>query len=207
MPPRAVPLLSFLLALSAGCGPDTTWRPAFDASESGWLMNVWGLGDDHRIAVGGSFSEGRAVHHDGVAWTEREVPAAALLNWVYGFAEDDVWAVGSSGTILRWDGSAWTEAASPTDQDLWGVWGASSDDVWAVGGTALSSSPMPRNPPEESTTATNRPEDTSTRILSTSPRVSPWWFLTFMPMILLARWALPNRSDGIMAWRAEAKRD
>ena len=134
---RAVPLtLSLLASLSvAGCGPDTTWRRAFDASETGWLMNVWGLREDLRIAVGGSFEQGRAVHYDGAEWTE--VPAGvSLLNWVYGFSETDVWAVGANGAILRFDGATWTAVESPTDQDLWGVWGPAPDDVWAVGGTA-----------------------------------------------------------------------
>ncbi|MFK7986418.1 MAG: WD40/YVTN/BNR-like repeat-containing protein [Sandaracinaceae bacterium] len=119
-----------------GCGPDTTWKTAFDAQETGWLMNVWSLRDDYRIAVGGSFSDGRAMHYDGETWVEQETGAEALINWAHGLDENEVWAVGSSGTILRWDGSAWASQESPTDQDLWGVWGAAADDVWAVGGSA-----------------------------------------------------------------------
>lgn len=129
-----VPLAAGLLS---GCpGPDTTWREAFDASDTGWLMNVWGPSADEMYAVGGSFEAGTIVRHDGETWAPETIPDVPLLNWVYGFAPDDVWVVGNEGTILRFDGTEWRAVESPTGQDLWGVWGAAPDDVYAVGGTA-----------------------------------------------------------------------
>jgi hypothetical protein len=123
-------------ALLASCGPDTTWRPAFDATETGWLMNAWGPSADEIYAVGGSLEAGTIVRYDGERWRELELPVEVpLLNWAWGFGSDDVHVVGNGGTILHWDGSAWSLVESPTDQDLWGVWGAAPDDVWAVGGT------------------------------------------------------------------------
>ncbi|HJL14209.1 MAG TPA: hypothetical protein RMH99_01065 [Sandaracinaceae bacterium LLY-WYZ-13_1] len=134
---RVLVLVLVALVALVGCGPDTTWQPAFDATEAGWLMNVWGPSEDERFAVGGGLDDGTVVRFDGETWAEDpSVPDTPLLNWVYGFGPDDVHVVGNEGTILHWDGSAWAARESPTDQDLWGVWGAAPDDVYAVGGTA-----------------------------------------------------------------------
>lgn len=64
------------------------------------------------------------------------------LNDVFGFAADDVWAVGNAGIILHYDGTRWTEQTPrpvPAATNLRAIWGASPTDVWAVGdgGTVL----------------------------------------------------------------------
>jgi len=131
--------LAFVLA---GCPsgddpPSYEWEEAFDASSTGWLLNVWGPSGDDLYAVGGSPDTGVMMHWDGESWSEVDLGLdVPLLNWIYGFGPDDIWAVGDDGTIIHWDGSEWTlvPPATPTDQNLWGVWGASSDDMWAVGG-------------------------------------------------------------------------
>ncbi|MCB9592514.1 MAG: hypothetical protein H6719_07260 [Sandaracinaceae bacterium] len=126
----------------AACGPDTTWRPAWDATD-GWVMNLGGLGADDLYAVGGSLERGRMIHFDGVTATPVELPDVPLVNWVQAFAANDVHAVGNEGTLLHFDGAAWTTQPSPTDQDLWGVWGSAPNDVWAVGGSARLASGVP----------------------------------------------------------------
>lgn len=133
------PFLLFLaLSLLTACGgPNLDWEPAFDATDRGWLMNVWGPAADDLFMVGGALDAGRMQHFDGETATEVALPAGVpLINWGIGFAPDDIHAVGNEGTILHFDGAAWTEVASPTTQDLWGVWGSSANDVWAVGGSA-----------------------------------------------------------------------
>ncbi|GAB4564394.1 MAG: hypothetical protein Tsb0020_14500 [Haliangiales bacterium] len=120
---------------AAPAGP--AWTQAFDASETGWLLNVWGPAPDNLYAVGGSLEEGLIMHYDGSAWSELDLGAdvdVPLLNWTYGFGPDDITVVGATGTVLHWDGATWEQQPTPTDQNLWGVWGASSDDMWAVGG-------------------------------------------------------------------------
>lgn len=136
-------LLTIVLLLG-GCpggggegGEKSGWSEAFDATEIGWLMHVWGPSGDDLYAVGGEPDRGVVVHFDGDAWTPAELGVdVPLLNWSFGFGPDDVWTVGNGGTILHWDGSSWTRHAldPATDQDLWGIWGASTDDLWAVGG-------------------------------------------------------------------------
>lgn len=119
-----------------GQGPvDTTWRPAWDATSTGWLRSVWGPANDDLYAAGGAPNAGTLMHHDGTSWSEVQLGLdVPLLNWVYGFGGDEVFVVGNAGTSLRWDGSSWSELDTGTDQDLWGVWGASPNDLWAVGG-------------------------------------------------------------------------
>ncbi|MBM7115553.1 hypothetical protein [Archangium primigenium] len=51
---------------------------------------------------------------------------------LWGFGDDDVWAVGN-GLALHWEGSSWRQVELPGYQRLQAVWGANSRDVWAVG--------------------------------------------------------------------------
>ena len=131
-----------LIALASGCGDDgepelePEWREAFDAENVGWLLSTWGTGQNDRYAVGGELASGVIMHFDGDAWRRQEVGSETpLLNWVHGFASDDVVVVGNAGTILRFDGAEWTKQQSPTSEDLWGVWGPHPDRLWAVGGS------------------------------------------------------------------------
>jgi hypothetical protein len=55
------------------------------------------------------------------------------LRGVWGTAADDVWVVGSFGTVLHWDGTAWASASSDTTAHLESVWCAARDACWAVG--------------------------------------------------------------------------
>jgi hypothetical protein len=130
--------------VGVGCGDDDPtvlvfgdWTPAFDAQAegTGWLLSVWGPSASDLFAVGGPPGSGTIMRRRSGAWAPMELPATTpTVNWVYGFSEDDVWAVGDGGTALHFDGAAWRPVATPTDQNLWGVWGAAPDDLWAVGG-------------------------------------------------------------------------
>jgi hypothetical protein len=111
------------------------WEPAFDTSGMGAMSGVWGTGPDDVFVVGGSDGKGEVHHFDGSGWTPMTVPAEAdLVVWAYGFAPDDVFAVGVKGTAMHYDGAAWTMLDSGTTEDLWGVFGFANDDVWVVGG-------------------------------------------------------------------------
>lgn len=147
---RTLPVLCSLMSLLTlgGCPTDpqvdTTWYPAFDASETGWKMNIWGPSPTELYSAGGSIDEGVLVRFDGTDATEVTLPEAVpLLNWTFGFGSDDMHVVGNEGTLLHYDGTEWSVMTSPTDQDLWGVWGAAPNDLWAVGGTARSSTGTP----------------------------------------------------------------
>jgi hypothetical protein len=118
------------------------WRSAFDATSFGAFMSIWGPTPTDIYTVGGqptlrdTEGDGVAFRYDGASWSELEVPAGGMLNWVHG-AQDDVWMVGELGRALLWrDGALVREDALGTEDPLWGVWAAAPDDVWAVGGNA-----------------------------------------------------------------------
>ncbi len=133
---RRISLLTACSLLLTACPSDPQgWGPAFDASETGWLLSVWAPEGGARYMVGGTAEEGRIVTDAGGGLRAlSDVPAVPLLNWVFGFGPEDVFVVGNAGTILHYDGQAWTLQPAPTDEALWGVWGAAPNDVWAVGG-------------------------------------------------------------------------
>lgn len=85
--------------------------------------DVWLFGDG-----------GQASHFDGQTWTDMNVGSKEVLHDAFGFAPDDIWAVGGN-TVVRWNGKNWTDASTGLEAyaNLGAVWGANPDDVWAVG--------------------------------------------------------------------------
>ena len=66
------------------------------------------------------------------------------LTAVWGSGKDDVWAVGSGGTVLHYDGAQWEKAAlaaaspeSGSTYTLRSVWLERSDDVWLADGHGI----------------------------------------------------------------------
>jgi len=143
--------LNVALALAVSCSPPPdeplapeSWEAAYDATETGWLMNVHGTAHDDRYAVGGAGTlgdvTGLIMHFDGAGWSPVELGVTVpLLNWIHGDGSGRYVVVGDDGTALHFDGQAWELMETPTGQNLWGVWGASMDDLWAVGGDAFTS--------------------------------------------------------------------
>ncbi len=104
------------------------------------LYGLWGASGDDVWAVGGDPNGGQAVvlrgNREGLSPVDG-IPAALLpsaLFKIYGFTADDVFAVGTAGTVLRWSGGVWTRDEVPTDKALTSLWGRSATDVYAVGG-------------------------------------------------------------------------
>jgi hypothetical protein len=139
-----IPLRRIALALTvlAACGDEAppeeklpAWSAAFDASDSGWLMNVWAADGEHVLVAGGTPDAGRLLSFDGTTWADVDLGLdVPLLDWIHGFGARDVTVVGFGGTILHFDGTTWSREESPTTENLWGVWGATPGDLWAVGG-------------------------------------------------------------------------
>jgi hypothetical protein len=138
--------------------PRTTWDqfPRF-CSRDGWcgssvaFQGIWGSAADDvwvvaiegETAPNGPSPYGVILHWDGFDWLtvdwSRASQAGAstspqtCLYAIWGSAADDVWTVGSSGTMAHWNGSNWSESAGITSADLRAVWGSAAADVWAVG--------------------------------------------------------------------------
>jgi photosystem II stability/assembly factor-like uncharacterized protein len=78
---------------------------------------------------------------DPLAWTPVDSQAAVVLDSIWGSSANDVWTVGSGGTIrhITSNDTRWQPVASGTLASLHGVWGSSANDIWIVGdsGTIL----------------------------------------------------------------------
>jgi hypothetical protein len=123
------------------------------------LMNrIWGRSARDLYIVGHNDQPGPGTmfHYDGSSWSTTHfhvadggtVAGAVSLSSVYGFASNDVWAVGEriqtnptpppnfidSSLTIHFDGTRWAEVRLLGGRYLMDVWGTSSKDVW-TGGT------------------------------------------------------------------------
>ena len=132
--PLAVALVAFAFVSCADAG-DATEKPADDAGADPLVD-----GDDAGEDAGGDADASRVLGCDEADWcpvVSTGIDARHALIAIWGSGKDDVWAVGSSGTIVHWDGSAWKTIPSGTKQTLRGIWGSGPNDVWIVSSPAL----------------------------------------------------------------------
>ncbi|MBN2571859.1 MAG: hypothetical protein JXA68_06995 [Ignavibacteriales bacterium] len=134
--------------------PDTTshkitWEIDTLGDWQSRLRNIWGTSPENLWAIGwiidGSWGT-NIIHYDGEKWEEYDYYEADLAG-IYGFNENNIWAVGSNliltqfyALIAHYDGSTWkTVYIDKTSKTLMGVWGSSPNDIFAVGfeGTIL----------------------------------------------------------------------
>jgi len=103
-----------------------------------WAANsndVWICGGD-QAWWGASGGNGVIFRLMGGLWIPQVLPPEIpTLRAIWGFATDDIWAVGDWGTILHWDGFTWNLVAEPleTNYDYRGVFGCYPWSVWAIG--------------------------------------------------------------------------
>jgi photosystem II stability/assembly factor-like uncharacterized protein len=131
--------LSTTEAYAVGSSRVLRYNGAYWASygdlEGANLHGVWSSAE-LTVVVG----EGGMIAHRGedeLTWTVAEVPTDAALYSVFGRANDDIWAVGSSTTILHYDGTTWESVNTGSTTVLRSVWARAGTEgnagVWAVG--------------------------------------------------------------------------
>ncbi|MBI5525373.1 MAG: hypothetical protein HY897_03495 [Deltaproteobacteria bacterium] len=117
------------------------------------LTAVWASGPSDVWAVGSDWvtDSDWSGHYEHVVlhWNGEEIATVQegpdALNFVWGFAPDDVWLAGGAiihgewdavgtGLLLHWDGKSMNRIAAVPDVALSGLWGAAPDDLWACGG-------------------------------------------------------------------------
>ena len=74
---------------------------------------------------------------DDVAWCMVPTPLDVLKTFtaVWGTGPNDVWAIGSGGTIMHYDGETWVETPSGVLDTLNAIWGSGPNDIWIVSTT------------------------------------------------------------------------
>jgi len=72
-----------------------------------------------------------------VSWCMVPTPVAAAhtLTAIWGANANDIWAVGSGGTIIHYDGAAWTATPTGYPNTFFAIWGSGPRDIWAVSST------------------------------------------------------------------------
>jgi hypothetical protein len=132
-------------------GSEPSWEPVSPPCDSAgpgecrnynavWVQSAqvqWFAAPDGKVFRTGSADAGSSDGGSGAArlnLVEVDSSSVRALNALWGFGENDLWAVGSQGVTRHWaGGAAWTIVPSPVSEDLRGVWGSRPDDVWAVG--------------------------------------------------------------------------
>lgn len=94
------------------------------------LLDVWGVGADDLHVVGGN---GVAFRRLDGEWIELATGTTSSLVRVRGNRADNVWAVGSDGTVLHFDGTGWS--AAPSVPNVWAksLWVGVDDTVYVLG--------------------------------------------------------------------------
>jgi|GEM_PF-2170615 len=113
------------------------WQASSQIAGNPSLYGVWGNADGTIFyAAGTNKSIYRYAAYTGL-WTQMtvpaEVPSGVTFNSVWGSSENNVFAVGTGGTIIHYDGTSWTKMTSSTTNNLLSVFGVVGGDVIAVG--------------------------------------------------------------------------
>jgi hypothetical protein len=118
--------------------PCLQWSDVRNTGNELPILELW-ASDRMAVAVGayGSITrwngETRSIDSQGSLDHYLDVSRAATGEvWIGGRASDDVWAVGTGGTVVHHDGTAWTSQQSGTAQSLNAIWG-NPHRLWAVG--------------------------------------------------------------------------
>jgi photosystem II stability/assembly factor-like uncharacterized protein len=107
------------------------WGPHY-TNAIGALTSVWSDGAG-AVWFGTDASNAVFSHDDGVSWRKYINPWPANEPYLWGAADDDIWAVGDSLTMLHHDLNGWSPVPNPSHKTLHAVWGTASDDVYCVG--------------------------------------------------------------------------
>lgn len=110
-------------------GPVSSLTPESVPILANWRA-AWGT-EKHRYVAG---ELGRMLHFDGSKWEKMPSGTDLTLRAMWGFATDDIFAVGDGATIIHYDGDKWSpmEAYGNEDTLFLDVWGAAPDDVYVT---------------------------------------------------------------------------
>ncbi|MFO0580147.1 MAG: hypothetical protein U1A78_39745 [Polyangia bacterium] len=115
----------------------TRWSQAFTAAYQSALSGVWATAADNVFAVGYSYGGsygGLAYRYNGTTWLSVGSANNATLLAVHGSDANNIWTVGTNGTILRWTGTQFTSAISPNSNiNFQGIYATGANQAWAVG--------------------------------------------------------------------------
>lgn len=89
-----------------------------------WVCGYWRV-DDNAYAL--------ISHWDGVEWRTWKFNEFPGLNSIWGTSSQNMYAVGTEGTILHYNGNAWQKMSSGITEELREIWGINDREIYAVG--------------------------------------------------------------------------
>jgi hypothetical protein len=97
------------------------------------LWDVRGSGPSDIYATGAG-----ALHYDGTAWSNLDVPNRLQIWSVWPTARGDVWGAGDNGTLVHYHeledgGPSWTAETPGFQNWVSAVWALNAEEAWAVG--------------------------------------------------------------------------
>jgi hypothetical protein len=93
------------------------------------LRTIWGSSPADIWVAG---ANGFLMHGVNGTWAQEANLGTGTILSLWGFADNDVYAVSNLGDIFHYNGASWV-ALPNANSVLNGVWGSSPRDVWAVG--------------------------------------------------------------------------
>lgn len=109
------------------------WTPLQPLGITQDFRAIWGTDSGDVIYIVGD--NGTIVRYAGGEWWNMTIAALGTKDFlsVWGFAANDVHAVGDDGIVYHFDGESWKPYNGvPTARDLRSVWGAAPDDIHAL---------------------------------------------------------------------------
>jgi len=112
-----------------------------------FIQDVWVNDYDSVFALVSTPGFGYYVTEwDGNEWGNvKEIPSTSLIRGIWGFAHDDIYAVGVGATVLHYNGVEWTDFEN-LGLDRWNsysdIWGSGPMDLYTVGDSATTSSQL-----------------------------------------------------------------
>ena len=107
--------------------------------ESDYLFNgIWGSSESDLYVVGRENSpsgDALILHYDGIEWSvayELDIGTYKSFMAITGSDANNIYTVGSLGTIVHYDGDTWSEVTSGTDKNLFDV-SLTEDGAYIVG--------------------------------------------------------------------------
>ena len=120
------------------------WAPVL-AYDNGRYLVAWG----EPTGVIGSNLKGRLLQRQelnlpaptgspqgptAAGWSPQLSPASQALHAIWGFDQDNVYAVGEGSALYKFNGDQWTNVAAILSTGRgFGLWGFNVNDVWAIG--------------------------------------------------------------------------
>jgi len=117
-----------------------TWErlPMTPEQETWELWSVFVLSQTQRVFAGYNvLYQGFAVEHEDGVFSPLLTDTAATIKQVRGTSLEDLWAVGSDGSVLRREPGGWRNLTPPLGSQFFSMWNDHPDTLWIGGANGL----------------------------------------------------------------------